>query len=665
MSPGVAVATPLLTRPLTVRGMTLRNRVVFSAHVTGFARDGIGDRLVAYHEARARGGTGLTVLEAAAVTSDVSATLYADRPDAGEGWGRLADACGRHHTPVLQQLYHPGALRTMRDGSPSWSPSGVVAPDGRTPTSMTAAMIDHVVGAFATAAARCADAGLAGVEVQLGHGFLLGQFLSPLTNLRTDDYGGDADRRARMATDVLAAVRAAVPSWFVVAVRLSVSESVTGGATPADAAHVTRRLAERGVVDLVNLSLGSYYAPEKISAPMDEPIGYQLPLALPVAHGVGVPVVVGGRIPTLARAEAVLASGSCDLVSMVRAQIADPQLVTLTLAGRSHEVRPCIACNQACIGGRFNDGLVGCTVNPAAGAEGSHSRALPGRARHGRRVTVIGGGVAGMEAARAAALRGHDVTLLEGSDRLGGQAGVAALAPGRSEIAALVEHLRDELARTGVDVALSSPVGHRDLAVLDTDAVVLATGSSAGVLTQRGRPGFVVPGAESPHVVTGEWILATPAGRPERVVVFDDVGDMSAVGVVEHLLAGGSTVLWLSSFDDPAPRIAGTLQREALWRRMRSSPALTFAGGRTINQVLPDIVEYGDLATAALHGEYRTSHRALADRVVAVCVRAPRRLLHEALTARSLPGVLVGDAADSRDLDGALRSGRAAGLRIR
>jgi hypothetical protein len=323
-------------------------------------------------------------------------------------------------------------------------------------------------------------------------------------------------------------------------------------------------------------------------------------------------------------------------------------------------VRPCIACNQACVGGRFNDGLVGCTVNPDAGAERA-TRA--GRVGRPRRVVVIGGGVAGMEAARAAALRGHRVTLHEAAGRLGGLAELAARAPGRGAVAGIIQHLRVEMARTGVAVALSSPVGAGDIPDMNADLVVLATGSSAeGRLTQRRRPGLEVPGADLPHVWSAKRALTESAGA-ETVVAFDDTGDMAAVGVVERLLAQGSTVRWLSSYDDPAPLVTGTMQARsvvaqdedvtlAVVPRRADAPGCCRTRWNTPTSASdPDTVSRWSAGSG------------LGDWLPCVSANPAVRCCRFS-TIGACPRCSSGTPGDTRNLDGAIRAGRAAGRQV-
>jgi 2,4-dienoyl-CoA reductase-like NADH-dependent reductase (Old Yellow Enzyme family) len=649
--PGSPGPYPRCAQPFVIGGVRLRNRIVCSAHATGFAVGGIGERLVAYHQARARGGAGLIVLEAAAVSPSVaSAFVIRGEPDL-PGWALIANACQVVGARVFQQLFHPGSLRAMRDGSPGWSPSGVSAPDGRVPLAMSAGMADQLVADFARAARLCSEAGLDGVELQLGHGFLLGQFLSPATNLRTDDLGGDFDRRMRLPERVVQAVRAAVPPSFVVGVRLSISDAVPGGLGPADCARIAARLDANPAVDLISFSAGSYYRPDIIAGGMHLPPGYQLEHVEPVSRSMVTPTVVGGRIGSLSQAEVLLARGAADLVSVVRGQIADPELVVKSLAGRSREVRPCVYCNQGCIGGRLNEGTMACTVNPSAGRENRSPEPLTSAPEALRNVVVIGGGPAGMEAARTAALQGHHVTLFEADPQLGGLLAAARQAPHRAPLGLIVDYLADELVRLGVDVRTSMAVDTARLGGLAADVVVLAVGARVRPgIVQRLRPAASVDVALG-RVVTPEAALTTSFDAGASVLVFDDLGDGVAATVAEYLLAAGHPVTHVSSHPEPAPLYHETLQGEALLRRLYRQEGYSFIGRSVLDALTA--------TTATVCLADRAETRQLDADVVVACI-ARRPWEPPAGAAGGPRTVVVGDALRPGSLDLAIAGARAA-----
>jgi 2,4-dienoyl-CoA reductase-like NADH-dependent reductase (Old Yellow Enzyme family) len=570
---------PNVFRPLRIGPVEVPNRLVRTAHGTSLTPGGmIGDALIAYHERRAQDGVGLTILELAPVhPTSVSGGIRIYDDAVVEGYGRMLERLREYPMKLFQQLAHIGHNSTLPDAQPPYGASPVrnVQRDAAlVPREMTHAEIAEIVEAFAAATRRTAEVGLDGAEVHAAHGHLLGQFLSPLTNRRCDEYGGTLSNRARFLLEVMRAARAAAGGRIAVGVRLSASELAPGGLEPDDVARVVAMLEAEGLIDFLDLSIGSSYSYHRVIGGMDEPHGYQLEKSLPVARAARVPAIVVGRIRTLEHAERILAGGDADLVSMVRATIADPELITKSRAGTPERVRPCIGCNQGCVGGNaIGGGHIGCAVNPTAGAELDTAPLMP--AQHPRRVVVVGGGPAGMEAARVAALRGHAVTLLEAAGRLGGQLELARQLPARSEIGDIGDWLRGELFALGVDVRLNTSATDERLAELRPDHVIVATGSrprTDGIQTVRPLQ-TPIPGAEQPHVMTGWEVLERRIDAGTPVVVVDDVGHYEAIGVAEWLASTqGADVTFLTGKTRLAPLMEGARTVGALKSRLVSLP---------------------------------------------------------------------------------------------
>lgn len=646
-----------LRQPLTINGCTVPNRVARTAHATGYALGTVSDQLIAYHEARARGGIGLIFVEIAGVHRSSPGSINLYRADAVDGLARLAERVHAHGTKVFQQLWH-GGPNAHTHLSPALSASAVPEPmGGRLPVPMNQAMIDEVVESFATAARRCQEAGVDGVELHGAHGYLVCAFLSPATNLRTDDYGGPLENRMRFAEQVLAAVRSSVGPDYPVGIRLSASEAIPGGLEPAETSVVAHRLQQRNLVDFVDVSLGDYYSFPKLIGAMHEPLGYQLPTSVAVTAAVTVPTIVTGRIMDLHDGEQILARGDADMVSMVRATIADPDLVRKTFDGHADRVRPCLSCNQGCIGGVYGDTRrLGCVVNPDAGRE---ARAVPlAWAPAPRRVLVVGGGPAGLEAAWTAASRGHAVVLCEASSELGGQLRLARRAPFRQDIAAITDWLAEDARRLGVDIRTSTPVDAADVLAEHPDAIVVATGGEArrdG--SQRFRPGLRVEGVDLPHVVTAADALAGGRDAPAHALVFDDLGTPAAVSVAEHLLERGTAVTFATSLDAFAAAMGRSLQRDPARARLGAYETFTLLTRMALLTVTT--------STARLEGlDDRRPAEVKADLVVVVGCVEPRRDLHEELAGTGIELHLAGDALDAADVQHAIATGRRAGMAV-
>jgi len=483
---------------------------VRTAHGTNIGAGRVNDDLIAYHEARARGGVGLTMLEAASVHWSDTGTLRIHDEAAVGDYQHLMDRLRPYGMRVFQQLGHLGLGGVPMDGSPPWSASAGRTPLGAPVHAMTVDEIAEVTDAWGRAAGYCRAGGLDGVEIHMAHGFLLQEFLSARTNQRTDQYGGNWDNRMRFIWEVLRRVRAEVGPEFVVGIRTG-AEAVDDGLSEQDCAEMVRELEAAGLIDYVNVSYGSVWASHKIMGGMIEPAGYELPTSEVVTKVSHLPTIVTGRFRTLEEIDDVIDRGIADLVGMTRAHIADADLVNKTIEGRVDEIRPCIAANDGCIGG-LHRGRMTCAVNPAVGFERTHREEPADPPRH---IVVIGGGPAGMEAARVAAARGHRVTLLEAAASLGGAMAVGARLPHRSLIADFVAWQIRELERLGVDVRLRTPGTAASIGDHDPDAVIVATGAIGGTI---------------------------PTEAPARAVVVDRHGGYEALGIAEWLLDHGSEV---------------------------------------------------------------------------------------------------------------------------
>src|SRR6202035_5022690 len=374
---------------------------------------------------------------------------------------RLAEAVHRFDTVLFAQLFHPGREIAEADGgllSVAYAPSAV--PNERfhvMPSPLKLLMIRAIVSGYGDAARRMQAAGVDGVEIVASHGYLPSQFLNPRVNLRDDAYGGDFDGRLKFLREVIADIRGKVSDRFVVGLRISGFEVDESGLSQDESMQAIISLADS--IDYVNVTLGtsaSLGGAIHIAPPMSSKTSYVAPYAASVKQRVGIPVFVAGRINQPQEAETILASGQADVCGMTRAMICDPEMPNKASRGAADDIRACIACNQACIG-HFHKGYpISCIQNPISGRELRFGTLSPASRR--KKVMVVGGGPAGMKAAAIAAERGHHTTLYESERRLGGQALLAQMLPGRAEFGGLDTNLQRELELAGVQIHRSARV---------------------------------------------------------------------------------------------------------------------------------------------------------------------------------------------------------------
>lgn len=642
--------------PIKVAGCTVPNRVVRTAHATSIGGGTMNDDLIAYHERRARGGCGLTILEILGVHPTSLAPLNMIDPTLDEGYAKLMRAVEPHGMIVFQQIWHAGHNGSTLDGGPPWGPSAVPNPLGAdVPVPMTKGMIDEIVGSYAAAAKRCEAAGLHGVEVHGAHGYLIQQFLSPNINKRTDDYGGSFENRARFMLEVMRACRAVTTRDFAVGIRLA-PDLTEGGVGVEENIRAAEMLEAEGLVDFVNVSLGNYNSFPKMIGGMHEPTGYEVPTSAPITARISVPTIITGRFRTLEEADQSLRNGDADLIGMTRAHIADPDIVRKTMAGKADAVRPCIACNQGCVGGLFDKGRLGCVVNVETGNELRLDQDQIGTAETPGKLVVIGGGLAGMEAARVAALRGHNVVLFEASARLGGALHLAALLPKRHGIADIGAWLEREIYRLGVDVRLSTYADAKDVLAEAPDAVIVATGSQPrmdGI--QHSNPGEPIAGHDAPHVLSSHDLLT--AGRnwqTRKAVVVDDSGHYEALGVAEQLVSEGADVTFVTPFKQMGFKVENALMVEPVLERIAAaSGRMTVLTRHRVRAVHSDTVEIAPVYAGPAHAQ-------ACDTVVMITPNAPMRDLYEELAGRVQTLAIAGDANSPRNLQKAIYEGHVA-----
>ncbi len=530
---------PNLFSPCRIGPVQVPNRIVSTGHHTYLAHRHPSEELIAYHEARARGGAGLIVTEIVAVHCTAvfsSHLLMALDTSCVPHYRKLADRVHAHGTVLFGQLFHPGReARESASGmiSHAYAPSSV--PNERfhiMPRPMSAGLIGEVVDGYAYAARCLAQAGFDGVEIVASHGYLPAQFLNPSVNLRDDDYGGSYEKRLRFVRDTIFAVRAAAPG-LAVGLRISADEIDEQGLGSELVSSICVSLSDD--LDYFSVVAGtsaSLIGSVHVVPPMGVDSAFIARHSENIRRITQKPVIGAGRINQPQIAEAIIAGGQADLCGMTRALIADPELPNKAAQGRLDDIRACIACNQSCIG-RAHKGLgISCIQNPVSGRETVFAKASP--TSRPRTVAVVGGGPGGMKAAITAAGRGHSVTLYESGPRLGGQALLGQRLPGREEFGGLVTNMEREIERSGVTVQTGTAIKADDLSSLCADAVILATGAIPYVPEFEGR--------DDDHVVTAWQVLNGEAEVGAKVVVADWRADWVGIGISERLALSGSAV---------------------------------------------------------------------------------------------------------------------------
>lgn len=531
-----------LLEPIHLGPTRIKNRIFNPPHGTTLSHRGVvPDDLVAYHETRAKGGTGLIILEGMTLHPSYGfkeAFLYAGDDEIIPGLKRLGKACRHYDTKVFGQLFHAGrAVRLSQDGSRPITYSASDVPDERyrvVPVPMPNEMVWELIESYVDAAGRLAQANLDGVEILASMGYLIAQFLNPATNQREDEFGGNHENRSRFLKEILLRTRARIGSDKTLGIRVTLDEKTDSGLSASDMITLCQGLEADHLVDYFSVISGSSASPGgwiHVFPPMAIPHAFVADDAAKLKQSVSKPVLVAGRINQAHTAEAVLAEGKADMIGMVRALIADPEFVKKVERGESDKIRACVGCNQACVGHRLAHHPVSCIQNPLTGREIKFD--LESKPREVKKVLVIGGGPAGLRAAATAAARGHTVKLVEKNSSLGGQVNLAEKLPGRAEFGGVTTNLVQEISDSAVSVSLNTIVNAEVIDAEQPDAVVIAAGAEPRL------PDVEIDGID----LFDSWsVINDEIKMGQNVVIADWSCDWSGLGIAQKLAEAGHYV---------------------------------------------------------------------------------------------------------------------------
>ncbi len=647
-----------LFQSLTIGSHEMRNRLIFGSHTTNLAHQNVlSQRHADYYAARAEGGAGMIVLEEHIVHPSDLPYEYALLGYLSATQATITNIAQRihaHDALAIVQLTHNGQQSTSdHHQHEMWAPSPVPDVSSReVPKEMELADIRAVVAGFAQVAHTVAQAGADGVELQISDRSLLRQFLSPLTNQRGDNYGGSLENRLRIVYETLEAVKAALGSTSILGIRFCADELAPwAGLTPEQSLEIAKLLTATKQVDYMTITMGSILSTHMFpfQASMHVAPGYAVHLTQSIKAAVTIPVFAAGRIMNATQAEHILAEEQADGIEMIRPLIADANLPRLSQLGIDERVRPCIACNQGCQVRSTMNVTIGCNVNPNV----LTAQPLPITTRPTRgsqKVCIVGGGPAGMEAARVAASRGRQVLLYERENALGGTVALAARGPGRGELQLITDYLQAELEQLGVEVHTGVEITAAQLLEQRPYAVIIATGA------QTGTGLLPIPGHDLPHVTDIRHVLRGELPAGQRVIIIDETASHGVASALEMVASAGKSVEVVTEDYYVGRDLVAThdivlFMQRALALNIAFTPHTSVVRIESGQVIVSDRFAEGERAI-------------LADSVVLGTYERPAQDLYMVLKGR-LPRVLrAGDCVTPRRIEHAIQEGHQAGSQV-
>lgn len=642
-----------LFKPLKIGNANLPNRVCFLAHRTNFAKRGrLTGSHIAYYRRRAQGGCGLIIVGEISIHPNDrpwESMIEAYHPDAVQDFQALTGAVHEYGSAIFAQLNHHGfqssGAITRKE---IWGPSAVSdILFGETAKPMEPEDIEILTDAFAKAARVAREGGFDGLEIDMGPESLLRQFLSPLSNHRRDDYGGDLENRMRLPLQVLRRIRGEVGEDFTIGIRLCVDEKFWGAITPEESQHFAKRFSGEGRADFIDVSVGTYYNLYLFMASMHTPFGFTIEAAERIKKDADIPVIASHQISMPQMAEEILKNGQADAVGMIRNLICDPDVPKKAREGRSEDIRYCVRDNKGCIGRVTRLKRLGCIQNPEVGNEWMENKPVPGITSLKKRIMVIGGGPAGLEAARRARERGHDVTVYEKESRVGGQINLIKKRPARKGMEAIILYLHRMLEKLQVPVITGTTVTAERVMKKIPDAVIVATGSRP-----RERP---VPGKYGPPQVLNVWeVLEGRFPLGEKILFVDENGGHHAAATVELLADQGKKVHMVTS-DLFVGIELGHIGDLYLTRQRLLQKGVTFTTDLVIDEIEGNRVKGRDLYTnrPVLYQDYGT--------IILDMGNVADDQIYRELKGQVRELYRAGDCVAPRGIDMAILEGRRAG----